>query len=61
MYYITINPVFEHMISTSIVLNTLCMAISWYNEPEQLTQIMEWVNFVFTIVFTFEAAIKVTV
>ena len=61
MYYITISPIFENTISICIVLNTIFMAISWYDEPEQIAYIMERVNFVFTIVFTFEAIIKITV
>lgn len=33
LYYVTINPAFEHTISISIILNTVCMAVSWYDEP----------------------------
>ena len=33
LYYVTISPVFENTISISIVLNTMIMACSWYDEP----------------------------
>ena len=36
LYYVTINPAFEHTISISIILNTITMAVTWYNGPAEL-------------------------
>jgi hypothetical protein len=61
LYYVTISPVFENTISLSIVLNTMVMACSWYDEPVAMSTAMERVNVAFSVVFTVEAFIKITV
>jgi hypothetical protein len=55
------NHAFEKIISVSIIVNTVSMGITWYDEPSILTATMEWVNFFFTVVFTMEAVIKISV
>ena len=41
-----------------IILNTICLSITWFGEPELLTMIMEQINIAFTIVYTVEMVIK---
>ena len=49
---------FKVFIFISIVLNSICLSITWYNEPEDLVAVMEWVNIVFTLIYTVEMVIK---
>ena len=51
---------FEHFIFGCIVVNTLCLALTWYDEPEYLEGILQPVNFAFNIAYTIEAGIKLT-
>lgn len=37
------------------------MAITWYNQPKGFTNVMELVNYVFGIIYTIEAIIKISV
>ena len=52
---------FDKIISASIMVNTVSMGFTWYDEPRMLTATMEWLNFFFTCVFTIEAIIKIVV
>jgi hypothetical protein len=51
---------FEHFIFGCIVTNTLCLALTWYDEPEYLEGILQPINFAFNIAYTIEAGIKLT-
>ena len=53
------SSAFHAFIFTSIVLNSICLSITWYREPEQLVIVMEWVNIVFTLIYTVEMVIKI--
>jgi len=59
-YFMTKNKWFDHFIFACIVANTFCLALTWYGEPEELTNIMEIINYVFTGIYTIEAVIKIT-
>ena len=37
------------------------MAATWYGQPPKYTEILEWVNFAFSVVYTVEAIIKLLV
>ena len=49
---------FSRFIFICIVLNSICLSITWYEEPEELVLVMEWVNIVFTVIYTVEMIIK---
>lgn len=36
-YGIAMYPLFDHFIFLCIVLNTICMALTWHNEPKSLS------------------------
>ena len=41
------------------MLNTIVMALTWFDEPKALGAVIEVANFVFMAIFTVEAAIKI--
>ena len=49
---------FSNTILSCIILNTICLSITWFGEPELLTLVMEIVNIIFTIIYTIEMIIK---
>jgi hypothetical protein len=49
---------FDHVIFGCIVLNTVCLALTWYGEPPGLKPVLETVNLVFNVIYTLEALIK---
>ena len=42
-----------------ILLNTIVMAIVWFDEPKELPDVMEILNYMFSAIFTLEAIIKI--
>jgi len=52
------NSWFDYFILACIILNTILMSISWYGSPGSLESSLEYVNYVFTAIFTIEAIIK---
>ena len=42
-----------------IMLNTVVMALIWFDEPKELPQVIEVLNYVFMTIFTVEAIIKI--
>jgi voltage-dependent calcium channel L type alpha-1D len=52
------NSWFDYFILACIILNTILMAINWYGSPNSLENSLEYVNYVFTGIFTLEAIIK---
>ena len=55
----TEKSIFDQFILGCILLNTIIMAINWYGCPQNLLDSFEYANYFFTIVFTFEAIIKI--
>jgi len=49
---------FDLGIALIIMLNVLSMALEHYDQPEELTVFMIWLNVVFTVIFIGEAVIK---
>ena len=43
-----------------IILNSIVLAMNYYGEPETYTKVIDILNLIFTIIFTLEAAIKIT-
>ena len=57
-YQIASYYLFDHFILLCILLNTLCLALQWYDEPEGLAAALEIVDVSSNIIYTVEAAIK---
>ena len=55
---IALSSYFENFIMFCILLNTVIMAMHWFDEPTQLLSVIEVFNYVFMVVFTMEAIIK---
>ena len=41
-----------------IVANTLVLCLKWYNEPEELQDITDILNYIFAFIFTLEIVLK---
>ena len=52
------SQIFDRFIFICIMLNSICLSITWYGEPDELVFVMDWVNIVFTIIYTLEMIIK---
>ena len=59
-YDLAVHKNFEFFILVSILLNTIVLAIKWPNMSEETSGAIEIVNYVFTTIFTVEAALKLT-
>lgn len=57
-YRIIVWPIFDRLIFLCIVLNTVCLALTWYGEPDGLKETLNKINLVFNIIYTVEATIK---
>ncbi len=55
---IIITQSFQNFILGAIVVNSFFMAIEYHNQPDLLTKIVEWSNYIFTFVFFFEMLLK---
>lgn len=60
MHSIATNVIFDNFIFCCIILNTICLTLTWYNEPTELKKFLESINLVFNIIYTFEALIKMS-
>lgn len=58
MIHISENVYFDAIIMGCIILNTIVLALKWYNEPVGLNPILDVINLVFAGIFTVEAIIK---
>lgn len=56
---ITHSNWFENFIMFCIILNTVVMALVWFDEPQDLAPVIEIVNYIFMAIFTLEAIIKI--
>ena len=55
---LTLNPWFNWFISLSIISNTIILSLDTYPENYQRTYIVEKLNIMFTIIFSFEMVVK---
>jgi len=58
-YKVAISVKLEYFIYACILLNTIVLSFTWYDEPEGVTLATEIINGIFTIVFTLECIIKI--
>ena len=52
------SPVFEYTIFAMILINTLSLAMKFYNQPQLYTQFLDVLNVIFTVFFTMEFVFK---
>jgi voltage-dependent calcium channel L type alpha-1D len=52
------SPVFEYTIFAMILINTLSLAMKFYQQPELYTQFLDILNVIFTVFFTMEFVLK---
>ena len=57
---ITDSRRFDKFIMYCILANTFILAFSWYMQPEFYTTPIEVFNYLFVLIFTAEAIIKIT-
>ncbi|CAF3048488.1 unnamed protein product [Rotaria sp. Silwood2] len=50
---------FDHFIFLAIIMNTLSMSIEYHGQPQSLTNVLEYSNYVFIILFTIEMLFKI--
>ncbi len=49
---------FDRVIYVCILLNTFILSVKYYDEPERVSAITDWLNYFFATVFLFEAVLK---
>lgn len=49
---------FEIVVLICIFLNTITLAINWYDQSEYVDDILDYINYGFAIFFAFEALLK---
>ena len=54
------SPVFEYTIFVMILINTLSLAMKFYQQPELYTQFLDILNVIFTVFFTLEFVFKLS-
>jgi hypothetical protein len=54
------HPSFDCFIISCIITNTIVLGMKWYREPTDMPPILEMINYVFAVIFTLEAVIKIT-
>lgn len=52
------HKLFESGIFICILINTICLALTWYDEPPIVAKIISPINLAFNIIYTIEAIIK---
>jgi hypothetical protein len=52
-------PGFDQLIMIAIGLNTLCLAIVHYNQPQTMSEVLDWLEYGFTAMFMCEAFLKI--
>ena len=50
---------FETTIIICIILNTIVMALIWFDQPSDMVTVLEIINYTFSGIFTLEAIIKI--
>ena len=50
---------FDQIIMAAIGVNTLCLAIVHYNQPQEMTDILDYLEYLFTGLFMVEALMKI--
>ncbi|XP_071784403.1 voltage-dependent L-type calcium channel subunit alpha-1D-like isoform X3 [Asterias amurensis] len=56
---VTSRP-FEYLIFVLIMMNTIVLAMKYYNQPDNYSEVLDRVNIVFTAIFLVECILKIT-
>ena len=56
---LVVSTAFDHVIMAAIALNTVCLAVTHYQQPELMTTILEFAEYAFTGLFLLEAGLKI--
>lgn len=59
IYDVVTHDAFDNLILLIIVLNVVGMAATWKDQPQEFTEVMSVVNWVFTAIFLVEAVLKI--
>ena len=59
LFKIASSPKFDGFILVCILLNTVCLALSWYEQPKSWEMPLTVLNYVFTVIYTVEFIVKV--
>ena len=59
LYDLASSTIFEAVMAGVIVLSCIVLATTHFNQSQKLTEIQEWFNISFTIIFTIEALIRI--
>ena len=52
------SPMCEYTVFVAIMLNTLSLAMKFYQQPQLYTEILDALNIIFTVFFTLEFVLK---
>ena len=47
------------LIFVCIIVNTVCLALSWYGRPDNVSLVLDLLNYFFTVIYTVEFIIKI--
>ena len=53
------SDAFDQFIMAAIGLNTVCLAIVHYDQPDVMTDVLDYLEYLFTTIFVIEAIIKI--
>ena len=57
-FQLVTNQKFDIGVMIVILLNMMTMAIEHYQEPQELSDILHYINIIFVTIFTFECSMK---
>ena len=52
------SPMCEYTVFVAIMLNTLSLAMKFYQQPQLYTELLDALNIIFTVFFTLEFVLK---
>ena len=52
------SPICEYTVFVAIMLNTLSLALKFYDQPDTYTRVLDSLNIIFTVFFTLEFVLK---
>ena len=58
MYDVVTDQKFDIFIMTIILANMVTMALEHYNQADDFSKVLEFINLIFIVVFTFECVMK---
>ena len=56
---LVVSPHFDRLIFAAIIINTCSVAIEYHGQPQWLTDVLEYTNWMFVVIFTIEIVLKI--